>query len=63
VERWKWKRALGLVDVEGNPNGPRGEECKVPGFAPSTPKRIHLDLRPAERTRDEELEVLRGTPT
>lgn len=73
LSEW-WKQVLGFVDVEEDPNGPGDEECmilspttgehvlflEVPGFDTSIPKRIHLDLRPTERTRDEELEVLRG---
>ncbi len=73
LSQW-WKQVLGFVDVEGDPNDPGDEECmiispttgeqllfiEVPGFDTFTPKRIHLDLRPVERTRDEELEVLRG---
>lgn len=73
LSEW-WKRVLGFVDVDGDPNLPGHEECmilspttgerllfvEVPGFDTATPKRMHLDLRPVERTRDEELEVLRG---
>ena len=71
LSQW-WKQVLGFVDVEGDPNEPGDEQCmirspttgehilflEVPGFDTATPKRIHLDLRPVERTRDEELEVL-----
>ena len=73
LSEW-WKGVLGFVDIEDDPNGPGDEECmivspttgerllflEVPGFDTSTPKRIHFDLRPVERTRDEELDVLRG---
>jgi len=73
LSEW-WKRVLGFVDVEGDPNLPGHEECmilspttgerllfvEVPGFDTATPKRMHLDLRPVERTREEELEVLRA---
>ena len=71
LSEW-WKQVLGFVDVEGDPNLPGHEECmivapssherllfiEVPGFDPSIPKRIHLDLRPVDRTQAEELEVL-----
>ncbi len=73
LSQW-WKQVLAFVDVAGDPNSPGDEECmivspttgerllfiEVPGFDTSTPQRMHLDLRPVERTRDEELEVLRG---
>ena len=63
-----WKRVLGYVDVEGDPNEPGDEECmildpesghhvlfiEVP--EPKTTKnRIHFDLRPRERTQAEEV--------
>ena len=73
LSEW-WKQVLGFVDVDGDPNVPGDEECtivspstgerllflEVPGFDTGIPKRVHLDLRPVERSRDEELEVLLG---
>ena len=66
-----WKRLLGYVDVEGDPNEPGHEECmildpesghhvlfiEVPE-PKSTKNRIHFDLRPRERTQAEEVEWL-----
>ena len=68
LSEW-WKRLLGYVDVEGDPNEPGHEECmildaetghsilfiEVPD-AELPAKRIHFDLRPREGTRDEEVE-------
>jgi catechol 2,3-dioxygenase-like lactoylglutathione lyase family enzyme len=68
-----WKQVLGYVNVADDPNEPGDEECMI--LSPETghhilfievpePKhvknRIHLDLRPTERTRDEEVEHLKG---
>ena len=61
---------LGYVDIEDDPNLPGHEECmirdpetghqvlfiEVPDPTPGKP-RIHFDLRPRERTRDEEARV------
>jgi hypothetical protein len=68
LSEW-WKQLLGYVDVEGDPNEPGNEECMIldPGTGHSIlfievpdvelpAKRIHLDLRPREGTRDEEVE-------
>ena len=67
----RWKPVLGYVDIDGDPNLPGHEECmirdpetghqllfiEVPD--PELPaKRIHLDVRPRERTRDDEVEWL-----
>lgn len=71
LSQW-WKEVLGWADVPGDPNEPGHEECmivdpesgqqllfiEVPNFDASIPKRIHLDVRPRERSRDEELQVL-----
>lgn len=68
-----WKRVLGYVDVDGDPNEPGHEECmildpesghhllfiEVPEDK-TTKNRIHLDLRPRAGTRDGELERLLG---
>lgn len=70
LSEW-WKQLLGYTDIEGDPNLPGHEECmirdpetghqllfiEVPD--PELPaKRIHLDVRPRERTRDDEVEWL-----
>ncbi|WP_182525936.1 VOC family protein [Nocardioides dongkuii] len=72
LSEW-WKKVLGYVDVEGDPNLPGHEECMI--LDPATghrllfievpegkqgKNRIHLDLAPREGTRDEELAVLLG---
>src|SRR3954454_19966486 len=72
VERSEWwKPVLGYVDIDGDPNLAGHEECmirdpetghqllfiEVPD--PELPaKRIHLDVRPRERSRDDEVEWL-----
>ena len=67
LSEW-WKPVLGYVDLEGDPNEPGHEECmirdpetghrvlfiEVPDPTPGKP-RIHFDLRPRERSRDEEV--------
>lgn len=63
-----WKKVLGYVDLEGDPNEPGHEECAIHDpetghellfiEVPDTKtvkNRIHLDLRPRTVTRDEEL--------
>ena len=72
LSEW-WKQLLGYVDVEGDPNEAGHDECMI--LDPDTghsilfievatadlpAKRIHLDLRPREGTRDEEVERVRG---
>ena len=67
LSEW-WKQVLGYVDVEGDPNLPGHEECMIldpesghrllfieVGEDKQVKNRIHLDLVPAEGTRDEEL--------
>jgi hypothetical protein len=68
-----WKELLGYVDVPDDPNLPGHEECliqrpdgghqllfiEVPE-AKSVKNRIHFDLRPAERTRDDEVDWALG---
>ncbi len=64
-----WKQVLGYTDVPGDPNEPGHEECMI--VDPVTghrllfievpePKRLknrlHLDLVPTDRTRDEEID-------
>jgi hypothetical protein len=70
LSEW-WKPVLGYVDLEGDPNLPGHEECMIRD--PETgqqllfievpdetlpAKRIHFDLRPRERSRDEEVDWL-----
>lgn len=73
LSQW-WKQVLGYVDLDGDPNEPGHEECLILDSAsghrllfievPDGPKtgksRIHLDLRPREGTRDQEIERVRG---
>ncbi len=67
LSEW-WKQVLGYIDLAGDPNEPGHEECMIeqPGGGhrllfievPDTKQvknRIHLDLRPASGTRDEEV--------
>ena len=66
-----WKDVLGYIDVPGDPNEPGHEECMI--LDPATghrllfievpddalpAKRIHFDLAPTDRRRDEEMERL-----
>ncbi|WP_109508996.1 VOC family protein [Nocardioides speluncae] len=70
-----WKQVLGYEDMPGDPNLPGHEECMirkpdgshhllfidVDNAKPDGVRnRIHFDLRPAEGSRDEELERLLG---
>ncbi len=72
LSEW-WKVVLGYVDVADDPNEPGHEECMI--LSPETghallfievpdakqvKNRIHLDLRPTDRTRDEEVVRLTG---
>jgi catechol 2,3-dioxygenase-like lactoylglutathione lyase family enzyme len=67
LSEW-WKNVLGYVDIEDDPNEPGHEECMI--LSPETghrllfievpdtkelKNRIHFDLRPRERTRDDEV--------
>ena len=67
LSEW-WKPVLGYVDLEGDPNRPGQEECMIRDPETGhrllfievpdekvTKNRLHLDLRPREGTRDEEL--------
>lgn len=67
LSQW-WKPVLGYVDVDGDPNLPGHEECMILDPAtghhvlfievpdPTVGKnRLHFDIRPRERTRDEEV--------
>ena len=67
LSEW-WKQLLGYVDLPDDPNAPGHEECliqrpdgghqvlfiEVPDVK-QVKNRLHFDLRPAERTRDEEV--------
>ena len=68
LSEW-WKQLLGYVDLADDPNEPGHEECliqrpdgghqllfiEVPD-AKTMKNRLHFDLRPAERSRDDEVE-------
>ncbi|MFL6059980.1 MAG: VOC family protein [Marmoricola sp.] len=67
LSEW-WKQLLGYADIEGDPNLPGHEECMIQDAEGKhqvlfieTPdvkngkNRMHFDLRPSERTRDEEV--------
>ncbi len=64
-----WNDVLGYTDVPGDPNEPGHEECMIVGTAPAPrllfievperkqiKNRLHFDLVPTDRTRDEETE-------
>lgn len=68
LSEW-WKRLLGYTDIPGDPNEPGHEECMI--VDPRTGHRllfievadlqdpvgrIHFDLAPVDRTRDEEID-------
>ena len=70
LSEW-WKRVLGYADIEGDPNLPGHEECMIRSAetghqllfievpdAKQVKNRVHFDLRPIERTRDEEVSHL-----
>lgn len=73
LSEW-WKELLAYQDVPGDPNLPGHEECMIldpAGVGPrvlfievpeekSIKNRIHFDLRPRERTREEEVAWLLG---
>lgn len=67
LSEW-WKKVLGYQDIAGDPNEPGDEECMI--VEPTTghrllfievdelqtaPGRVHLDLKPTDRSRDEEV--------
>jgi len=67
-----WKKVLGYIDIAGDPNEPGHPECMIQApdasqnllfievpDAKRVKNRIHLDLRPQEGSRDEELQRLR----
>ena len=72
LSEW-WRRVLGYVDVDDDPNEPGHEECMI--LSPETghhllfievpetkqvKNRIHFDIRPEERSQAEEVEYLKG---
>ena len=73
-----WRNVLGFTDVLGDPNEPGDEECMIigPGGEPrllfvevpegkQIKNRVHLDLEPTDRARDDEIErvvALGATP-
>jgi hypothetical protein len=70
LSEW-WKQLLDYVDVPGDPNLPGHEECMIldPGTGhrilfvevpddKQVKNRLHLDLRPRSRSRDEEIEAV-----
>lgn len=72
LSEW-WKQVLGYVNVADDPNEPGHEECMIVApdgshhvlfievpEAKAVKNRIHFDLRPTDRTRDEEVVRLRG---
>jgi hypothetical protein len=67
LSEW-WKPVLGYRDIPGDPNEPGHEECMIEDpdtghrllfievpEPKSVKNRVHLDLRPRERGRDDEL--------
>ena len=67
LSEW-WKQVLGYADIEVDPNEPGHEECMIQSAetghrllfveVPDVKRvknRVHLDLRPVDRTRDEEV--------
>ena len=73
LSEW-WKGLLGYRDLEDDPNEPGHEECmirdpetghtllfiEVPDGPKTAKNRLHLDLRPREGSRDEEVARVRA---
>lgn len=73
-----WKQVLGFADVPGDPNEPGDEECMIVGTGggprllfvevpegKGSKNRVHFDLEPTDRDRDDEIErvvALGATP-
>jgi catechol 2,3-dioxygenase-like lactoylglutathione lyase family enzyme len=68
LSEW-WKQVLGYTDVPGDPNDPGHEECMIIGSdtdprllfievpeGKQVKNRVHLDLQPTDRSRDDEIE-------
>ena len=64
-----WKQVLGYADVPGDPNEPGHKECMIIGSdaeprllfiavpeGKQVKNRVHLDLEPTDRARDDEIE-------
>jgi hypothetical protein len=72
LSKW-WKSVLGYTDLPDDPNEPGHEECTIvdplsghrvlfveTGDAKVTKNRVHFDLAPTDRTRDEEIQRVIG---
>jgi hypothetical protein len=72
LSEW-WKQLLGYVDLPDDPNEPGHEECMIQSpdgghqllfievpDQKQVKNRLHFDLRPSERTRDDEVEWVLG---
>lgn len=72
LSEW-WKPVLGYTDLPGDPNEPGHEECMIVdpvsghrllfievGDLHTTEGRLHLDLAPTDRRRDDEIERVLG---
>ena len=72
LSQW-WKQVVGYVDMPGDPNEPGDEECMILDQATGhrilfievpddkeVKNRIHLDLVPTDRRRDQEIERVLG---
>jgi hypothetical protein len=68
-----WKPVLGYADLPDDPNEPGDEECMIvdpvtghrllfieTGDVKASKNRVHLDLVPTDRRRDEEVERVAG---
>ena len=68
-----WKKVLGYTDVPDDPNEPGDEECMIldpatghrllfvdTGDTKHSKNRVHLDLVPTDRTREEEIDRVLG---
>ncbi|TDD70496.1 VOC family protein [Jiangella aurantiaca] len=72
LSEW-WKQVLAYVDIADDPNQPGHDECMIQApdgshqvlfievpEGKTVKNRMHFDLRPTDRTQDEEIERLRG---
>ncbi len=72
LSEW-WKQVLGYRDLAGDPNQPGDEECMIVdpvtghrllfievGELQPAPGRVHLDLKPTDRRRDDEIARVLG---
>jgi catechol 2,3-dioxygenase-like lactoylglutathione lyase family enzyme len=68
-----WSKVLGFIEDPDDPNEPGHEECLITSpdrsqlllfiavpDGKTVKNRVHLDLRPADRTREEEVERIRA---